>query len=109
VEPIQLSKVEKKTLMGRLEYLQKRKSSLEVQLLILSSPFLCMVVVLLGGKKNVLGREVLKSLGEMENHLLYSNLGNNKIFGPSFLSVSTSFSPFFLKWWASFPLRLSCQ
>jgi hypothetical protein len=58
VEPLQqLSKVEKKMLMGRLEYLKKRKSSLKVQLLILSSPFLCMVVVFFGNKFKIFSEE----------------------------------------------------
>jgi len=49
MEPFQqLSKVEKKTLVGILGYLEKRKSSLDVQLFILSSPFLCILLVLFG-------------------------------------------------------------
>jgi hypothetical protein len=43
--------------MGRLEYLKKRKFSSKAQLLILSSPFLCMVVVLLGKKFKMLLEE----------------------------------------------------
>jgi hypothetical protein len=31
--------------------------------------------------EDVLGREVFKSLGEMENNLSYLKLGSNKIFG----------------------------
>jgi hypothetical protein len=63
MEPLyQLSKVEKKMLVGRLEYLGKRKSSLEVQLLILFSPFLCMVVVFFGKKfKMFLEEKFLKA------------------------------------------------
>jgi hypothetical protein len=61
--------------VGRLGYLEEGKSFLEDHLLILFFPLLYMVVVFIGKEINDDIRGILrKSLGEVENNLLYLKL-----------------------------------